>query len=72
MTRAEQQLFLTQTVERVLHGRSVRTIPSEFLSQLECTAEYVVEKTATLGLEPDADCGRESCRFGFADARVRC
>lgn len=41
MTRAEDQLFLTQTVERVFRGRSVRTIPSEFLRELECTPEYV-------------------------------
>ena len=43
VTRAQEQLFLTQTVERVFRGRSLRTIPSEFLAELECTPEYVAE-----------------------------
>lgn len=41
MTRARQQLFLTQTLDRVVRGRSVRSIPSPFLSELECTPEYI-------------------------------
>ncbi|MBL8851301.1 MAG: UvrD-helicase domain-containing protein [Planctomycetaceae bacterium] len=41
MTRAREQLFLTQTVERVLRGRTLPTIPSPFISELECTPEYV-------------------------------
>lgn len=46
MTRAQERLFLTQTVERVLHGRPVRTIPSEFIAELESTPEYVAEANA--------------------------
>lgn len=41
MTRARQQLFLTQTLDRVVRGRSMRTIPSAFLGELECTPEYI-------------------------------
>lgn len=41
MTRAREELFLTQTVERVHRGRSMRTIPSPFITELECTPEYV-------------------------------
>jgi ATP-dependent DNA helicase UvrD/PcrA len=38
MTRAEQRLFLTQTHVRSFRGRSVHTIPSNFLDELECEA----------------------------------
>jgi DNA helicase-2/ATP-dependent DNA helicase PcrA len=41
MARAGQ-LFLTQTLT-LLRGRSVRTIPSDFLAELECTPEYVTD-----------------------------
>ncbi len=33
MTRAMQQLYLTNTVERNMQGRSMRTIPSDFLRE---------------------------------------
>jgi DNA helicase II / ATP-dependent DNA helicase PcrA len=41
MTRAREQLFLTQTLDRVIRGRSVRSIPSAFLGELDCIPEYV-------------------------------
>ena len=44
MTRAEERLFLTQTTTRGLRGRSVYSIPSPFLSELECE---VVEEAGT-------------------------
>jgi DNA helicase-2/ATP-dependent DNA helicase PcrA len=37
MTRARERLYLTQTTQRNFRGRSLHTIPSDFLSELECT-----------------------------------
>lgn len=36
MTRARERLFLTQTVQRAFRGRTLHTIPSDFLAELEC------------------------------------
>jgi DNA helicase-2/ATP-dependent DNA helicase PcrA len=44
MTRARERLFLTQTRDRSFRGRTARTIPSEFLSELECV---VIDADAT-------------------------
>jgi len=46
MTRAQEQLCLTQTLDRVIRGRSMRSIPSAFLSELECIPEYVNDAPA--------------------------
>lgn len=37
ITRAEKRLFLTESRVRAMHGRSVPTIQSPFLRELECT-----------------------------------
>ena len=34
MTRAEEELYLTQTAKRNIHGRPLSTIPSDFLSEM--------------------------------------
>ncbi len=44
LTRAEQQLVLTQTFRREMHGRELSTIPSDFLSEMplverDCTGD---------------------------------
>jgi DNA helicase-2/ATP-dependent DNA helicase PcrA len=37
MTRARERLYLTQTTQRNFRGRSLHTIPSDFLAELEYT-----------------------------------
>jgi DNA helicase-2/ATP-dependent DNA helicase PcrA len=41
MTRARERLFLTQTVTRAFRGRTLHTIPSDFLTELECLPRVV-------------------------------
>jgi DNA helicase-2/ATP-dependent DNA helicase PcrA len=41
MTRARERLFLTQTVQRAFRGRTLYTIPSDFLTELECLPRVV-------------------------------
>ena len=45
ITRAEQKLILTHTLRRELHGRSLSTIPSDFLPELD-----VVRRDCSLGM----------------------
>ncbi|OYW15946.1 MAG: ATP-dependent DNA helicase, partial [Planctomycetales bacterium 12-60-4] len=56
LTRAEQQLVLTQTYRREMHGRELSTIPSEFLSEMplmprDCTGD--VFETEMAAYEPE-------------------
>ncbi|REJ91715.1 MAG: ATP-dependent DNA helicase [Planctomycetota bacterium] len=37
MTRAREELYLTQTEQRSFRGRTLRTIPSDFTPELECS-----------------------------------
>ncbi len=51
ITRAEEQLVLTQTLRREIHGRAMPTIPSEFLSEMALTP---VDATRdTMRFDPD-------------------
>ncbi len=43
MTRARERLFLTQTVQRSFRGRTLHTIPSHFLTELEQTSRVMDE-----------------------------
>ena len=46
MTRAREQLFLTQTEQRSFRGRTLRTIPSDFTPELECAPRHVGQPDA--------------------------
>jgi DNA helicase-2/ATP-dependent DNA helicase PcrA len=63
MTRARERLYLTQTTQRAFRGRSLYTIPSDFLSELECTlvADDAVESAAP-AWSPVRDVGDDTKR----------
>jgi len=46
ITRAQQKLVLTSTLRRELHGRSVSSIPSDFLSELDVRHRDMVDPEA--------------------------
>lgn len=55
ITRAEEKLVLTHTVQRELHGRRTSTIPSDFLSELNLSPRDL-SGLADSGFVPDAPC----------------
>ena len=61
MTRAEQQLVLTQTYRREMHGRPMMTIPSEFLSEMDLTSIDFMS-----GSNTDAVWGGQETRWTYA------
>ncbi len=63
MTRARERLYLTQTTQRAFRGRSLYTIPSDFLAELECAPVVadVGESTAP-AWSPVRDAGGDTKR----------
>ncbi len=60
MTRAEEQLFLTQTVSREFRGRRLTTVPSEFLQETELALNDQTGESSVARPEPSDGRGRHS------------
>ena len=68
MTRAKERLFLTQTVQRAFRGRTLHTIPSHFVTELDCTLRVMDEPEAVAPAWQPPTAAQEDARRRRTDA----